>query len=104
MGIIDKIKSIFTGANNGKEANLIDIYIKDDKCGNQMKLLFRKSYDIQKVYEDNREAAYEIKKVVVCDNCYNKIDLHLEFDKGYNVIMQEVKAGEIISREDFEKN
>ena len=104
MGIIDKIKSIFTGANNGKEANLIDIYIKDDKCGNQMKLLFRKSYDIQKVYEDNREAAYEIKKVVVCDNCYNQIDLHLEFDKGYNVIMQEVKAGEIISREDFEKN
>jgi len=48
MGIFDKIKSIFAGGN---QSNLIEIYVEDDKCGNQMKLLFRKSYDIQKVYE-----------------------------------------------------
>lgn len=68
-----------------------------------MKLLFRKSYDIQKVYAEDREADYEIKKVIVCDNCYNKIDLHLEFDKRYNIINQEIKSGKIISKEEFEK-
>lgn len=101
MGIFDKIKSIFAG---GKQSNLIDIYVEDDKCGNQMKLLFRKSYDIQKVYEDNRDAVYEISKVVVCDKCYNKINLHLEFDKRYNIINQEVEDGKIINREEFENN
>ena len=100
MGFLDKIKSIFSG---GSQSKLIDIYIEDDKCENQMKLLFRKSYDIQKVYEDNREADYEIKKVVVCDKCYNKIELNLEFDKKYNIINQEIKDGKIINKEEFGK-
>lgn len=103
MGLFDKIKSIFNG-NGGSQSNLIDIYIEDDKCGNQMKLIFRKNYDIPKVYEDNREAAYEVKKVVVCDSCYNKIDLHLEFDKQYNIINQEVDQGKIITKAEFENN
>lgn len=103
MGIISKIKSIFNFTGESK-SKLIDIYIEDKKCGNQMKLLFRKSYDIQKVYENNREAAYEIKKVVVCDNCYHKNELHLEFDKRYNIINQEIKGGKIITKEEFEKN
>ncbi|MFN2340449.1 MAG: hypothetical protein ABR547_04190 [Halanaerobium sp.] len=101
MGFLDKIKSLFTGDSQSK---LVDIYVEDDKCGNQMQLLFRKSYDIQKVYEDNSDAAYEIKKVVVCDQCYNKIDLHLEFDKRYNIINQEIESGKIISKEEFENN
>src|SRR6056297_2431250 len=102
MGLFDKIKSIFSDSS-GNNSKLVEIYVEDDKCGNQMKLIFRKSYDIQKVYEDNREAAYEIKKVVVCDKCYNKIELHLEFDKRYNIINKDIKDGKIISREEFEK-
>ena len=103
MGLFDKLKSIFNGAG-GNQSKLIDIYIEDNKCGNQMKLLFRKSYDIQKVYENNREAAYEIKKVVVCDQCYNKIDLHLEFDNRYKIINEEITEGKIITKEKFKNN
>jgi len=101
MSLFDKLKSIFN-SDRANQSKLIDIYVEDNKCGNRMKLLFRKSYDIQKVYKDDREAAYEIKKVVVCDNCYNKIDLHLEFDKRYKVIRQEIENGKIISKEEYE--
>lgn len=101
MSFFSKIKSIF---NKGSQAKLVDIYLEDTKCGNQMRLLFRKNYDIQKVYEDNRAAAYEINKIVVCDECYNKIKLHLEFDKRYNIISQELKGGEILSKAEFENN
>lgn len=83
MGFLDKIKSIFTG---GSQSKLIEIEVEHDRCGNQMKLLFRKGYDIQKVYEDNRDAAYEVNKIVVCDKCYKKMKLQLEFDKKYNLI------------------
>lgn len=102
MGIIDKLKNIFSGGSSSSK--LIDVYVEDNKCGNQMKLLFRKSYDIQKVYEDDREADYEINKVVVCDKCYNKIQLHLEFDKRYNIINKEIENGKIISEEEYNKN
>jgi len=101
MSLFDKLKSIFN-SDRANQSKLIDIYVEDNKCGNRMKLLFRKSYDIQKVYKDDREAAYEIKKVVVCDKCYNKIDLHLEFDKRYKVIRQEIENGKIISKEEYE--
>jgi len=103
MGLFDKLKSVFTG-DGSNQSKLIDIYVEDNKCGNQMKLLFRKSYDIQKVYKDDRVAAYEIKKVVVCDKCYNKIDLHLEFDKRYKIISQEIENGKIISEAEYEND
>jgi len=102
MGIFDKIKDVFSGGGN--DGKLVEVYVEDDKCGNQMKLIFRKSYDIQRVYEDDREASFEINKVVICDNCYNKINLHLEFDKSYNIINQEVEDGKLISEEEFENN
>lgn len=102
MVIFDFIKSLFGAKKNKSKSKLIDIYIEDNKCSNQMKIIFRKDYDIQKVYADNREAAYEIKKVVVCDNCYNKINLHLEFDKKYNIIKKEIENGKIISEDEFE--
>lgn len=102
MGIIDKLKKFFDFGGN--KSNLINIYVEDEKCGNKMKLLFRKSYDIQKVYEDDREAAHEINKVVVCDNCYNKIKVHISFDQSYNILQQETENGRIISRQEFEDN
>ncbi|MCC3144817.1 hypothetical protein LJ207_05675 [Halanaerobium sp. Z-7514] len=101
MGIFDSIKNFFSG---GKSSPLIEVYLEDEKCGKQMKLIFRKSYDIQKVYEEERQAAYEINKVAVCDNCYNKIDLQIEFDKNYNKITENVEKGKIISEEEYESN
>ncbi|ADQ14961.1 hypothetical protein [Halanaerobium hydrogeniformans] len=101
MGIFDSIKNFFS---KGKSSPLIEIYLEDKKCGKQMKLIFRKSYDIQKVYEDQRQAAYEIKKVAVCDQCYNKIDLEIEFDKHYKKIKESVVNGKIITKEEYESN
>ncbi|SFL06645.1 hypothetical protein [Halanaerobium salsuginis] len=102
MGLLATLKNIFMGSNNNG-GNLITIYVKDNKCGNKMKLLFRKSYDIQKVYEDERDAAFEIKKVIVCDNCYNKLQLELEFDRKYNIIKQKLENGEIITEEEYQE-
>jgi hypothetical protein len=96
MGFLDKIKSIFTGNSQSK---LIEIDIEHDSCGNQMQLLFRKGYDIQNVYEDNSDAAYEINKIVVCDKCYKKMKLQLEFDKKYNIIKKKVKNLDFANKE-----
>lgn len=88
MGFLDKIINFFSGAKNSK---LVELKITDDNCGNEMNLVFRKSSEILKVQAENRDAAYEINKVVICDSCYNKIKLKAEFDKNYNLIKKETK-------------
>lgn len=88
MGIIDKIKSLFGG---GKKSDLVKIDIKDNNCGNEMQVLFRKGSEIKKVNDDSREAEYEVNKVVICDQCYNKIKLHVDFDKNYKILSKKTK-------------
>ena len=88
MGIIDKIKSLFGG---GKQSDLVEVNVKDDNCGNEIQVLFRKSSEIKRVNDKSREAEYEVNKVVICDQCYNKIKLHVDFDKNYKIINKSTK-------------
>lgn len=101
LGFFDYIKKIFGPANRG---NLMNFYLKDKKCGEKIRLLVRKSYDIQRIYEDSDQADYRLKKVVICNNCYNKIDVRIDFDKRYNIIDSEINGGEIITKEEYNKN
>ncbi|MFW6287157.1 MAG: hypothetical protein ACOC2J_00190 [bacterium] len=101
MGFFDAIKRLFQPVN---QANLIHIYIQDKKCGEKIKILVRKSYDIQKIYEYGEEADYRLKKVVICNNCYNKINLTIDFDRRYNIINTEIDGGKIITENEYSEN
>ncbi len=101
MGFLDFIKNIFQPVRQG---NIIHIYLKDEKCGEKIKLLVRKSYDIQKIYEDNEQADYRLKKVVICNKCYNKINVRIDFNKRYNILDSQLDGGNIISEEEFNEN
>ncbi|NLM97123.1 MAG: hypothetical protein GX175_05880 [Halanaerobiaceae bacterium] len=99
MAFFDFIKNIFKPAYN---SNLLFFYIRDRKCGEKIKLLVRKSYDIQTIYEDTDKADYRLNKVVICNKCYNKINLQLDFDQAYNIINSHIDGGELISKEEFD--
>lgn len=101
LSILEFFKNIFSTNNSG---NLINIYLRDDKCGGKIKVLVRKSYDIQRIYEHNQEAEYSLKKAVICNNCYNKIDVKIDFNKRYNIIDKTIKGGELITEDEYKKN
>ncbi len=101
LGFFDFVKNIFQPSGQG---NLINFYIKDEKCGDKIKLLVRKSYDIQKIYEENEQADYRLKKVVICNKCYNKINVKIDFDRRYNIIDSQLDGGSIISEKEFNEN
>lgn len=82
---------------------MIAIYLKDNKCNEKIKILVRKSYDIQRIYEEGEEVEFRLNKVVICNKCYNKIYVKLDFDRNYNIIKKEVNGGEIISEEEYNK-
>jgi len=97
MGFFDKLKKIFSG---NKNSNLIKIYVKDNKCGEKIKIVLRKGYDIARNYEET-ESTFSTKKVAICDNCYNKIYINLQFDKNYQIVGQEIKNGELITADEY---
>lgn len=96
MSLKDIINTIFSK----EDKNIIRIYLQDNKCGEKIEVLLRKSYDIQRVYEDSN-AYYKITKVVVCTKCYNKIKINITFDKNYNIITNKIKNGKFITKEEY---
>lgn len=98
VGIIDKIKSLFSGE---KQSDLVEINVKDNNCGNEMQVLFRKGAEIKRVNDDSREAEYEVNKVVICNQCYNKIKLHVDFDKNYKIISKKTKDMKLDEKSTF---
>ena len=96
------LKDIFTGFFEKKDKNIIRIYLQDNKCGEKIEVLLRKSYDIQRVYEDD-SAYYKITKVVVCTKCYNKIKINITFDKNYKVITNYIENGKFITQDEYNK-
>ncbi len=101
MAFLDLLKKLFKPANQG---NIIKIYLKDNKCGQKIKVLLRKSYDLQRVYSDDQTAAFALNKVVICDKCFNQIKVKLHYDQKYNNISQEINGGELISEEEFNED
>lgn len=98
MGLINFIKRFF---QTPQDSNLISIYLRDKKCNEKIKVLVRKSYDIQPLYEEEEEAAYRLSKVVICNKCYNKIYLTMDFDRNFNLIKEEARGGEFITEEEY---
>jgi|SRR6056297_3512276 len=98
MGIFDKLKKLFTPSSDSK---IIKLFIADKKCGNKMRVVLRKGYDIQKNYDDNVEGEYQIHKIIVCDKCYNNVVIDVQFDRNYNIINKSIENGKFLTEEDF---
>jgi len=100
MGFLKFLKSFFQPP---KDRNLIPIYLSDKKCNEKIKVLVRKTYDIHSLYEEEGEAAYRLNKVVICNKCYNKINLSIDFDRNYNIIKKTIEGGNFITEEEYNK-
>ncbi|WP_286169666.1 hypothetical protein [Halocella sp. SP3-1] len=97
MSLLDFFRDLFKSNN---KRNLMFIFIQDNKCGHKIKILLRKSYDISRVYND-KSVCFRVNKGVICNNCYHKINLRIDFDKRYNIVNQEIDGGKVISEEEY---
>ncbi len=98
MGFWDNLKKIFSSP---KSTNIIEVYLKDNKCGKMFKVFLRKSYEISRVYETKNDVKHMVNKVVVCDKCFNRIKFSLGFDKHYNIITRHIEGGSFITEKEY---
>ena len=76
-------------------------YSQCEKCGEKFRTLIRKYNDLTPTYKDEGPA-YILKKELIGASCPNQINLHLEFDRGYRKISEEITGGHFISKEDYQ--
>ena len=100
MGFFDKIKDMFTPSS---DSDIVNIYVIYNKCGNEMRVVLRKGYDIQRIYDENKEGKYQVSKVIVCDKCYNNVVIDVMFDRNYNIVNKSIENGEFLTEEEFTK-
>jgi len=81
-------------------SELFWIYTQCDKCGEKFKTLIRKNNDIAPTYK-NEGPAFILRKELIGASCPNRINLYLEFDRGYRKISEEITGGHFISKEEY---
>jgi len=93
-------KKLF-GKKEEDSSGFLWIYSQCDKCGEKFRTLIRKYNDLTPTYKDDGPA-YVLKKELIGASCPNRINLHLEFDRGYRKISEEITGGHFITEEDYQ--
>lgn len=68
------------------------------RCREEITARLRKSSDIQPNY-DGGDFAYFVQKTLVGKECFNRIEVRLEFDARYRLIASTVHGGELLRPE-----
>lgn len=96
--MLKTIKKLLSRFSPGSENNdTILLQVKDESCGNEIPVRVIKSHDLHRIYEDELPGNYRLKKVVICDECFNKIWLEVYFDSSYSIVSREAEGGKIIN-------
>lgn len=83
------------------------VYFKCSRCGEKIPLRLRTTSEIQRREGPDADlgpGAYFVNKIVVGNNCYQRIEAVIDFDSRYNVVSSNIKNGELITKAEFDRN
>ena len=104
MGLFDGLRSLFSGGPGGDDPNAYWIYVQCGKCGEALRVRVDRRWDLAQVFaNDDRVAGYMVTKDIVgSQRCFQPIQVHQEFDKGYKLKKQEITNGKFLTRQEYE--
>lgn len=78
------------------------VYLQCNRCGEPIAVRLNKASTLQR--EDTPDYAWFVKKTIVGskNRCFNRMQLHLEFDNRFRVVRKELKGGTFISKSEYE--
>lgn len=101
MGILKKFFSKIE--KKFEEENIMYLYIKCNKCGENIKVRITKSTDLLYNYnEPQGEVRYTLRKEILGSKCPNLIYAFAKFGKNKNMLSLSIKGGTSITQEEFE--
>ncbi len=101
----DRLKKVFAGGRASvapkadqrlvrDEKAAISAIVVCDRCGEEISVRMRKSSDIPRDYQA-KEYTFFVQKTVVGTECFNRIDMRLEFDARYRLVNHDVTGGSL---------
>ncbi|NMB45133.1 MAG: hypothetical protein GX998_01855 [Firmicutes bacterium] len=108
MGLLAKLVSKFISPGSTQQPGIrvtkdaVWVYVQCDKCGEKLALRLRKSSEIQREEAGNHDYQMFINKTVMGNNCFNRMQLRLEFDGMYRVTNKWLENGSFITKEKYE--
>ncbi|NLK09154.1 MAG: hypothetical protein GX316_10750 [Firmicutes bacterium] len=88
------------GIVNTRDAVLV--HLRCDECDELISLRIRKSSEIQREVDRGKGYDMYVNKTVVGNNCFNRMQLCLEFDQAYRVVNQELTGGSFTCKDRHE--
>lgn len=109
MGFLEKLLNKLKGPSSspGEESihvtkDAVWVYLKCDRCGEKLALRLRKSSEIQREEAGTQDYQMFINKTVIGNECFNRMQLRLEFDGMYKVMNKRLQNGTFISKNEYE--
>ena len=103
MGLLDTLKSLFSGKGGGGDnGRAMYFYVRCKACGEKIRVRVDKYNDLQQEFDENdRVSGYTLDKDVLGNKCFRMMHLHVEFDSSRRIIEQSVENGVLISKDEF---
>ncbi len=82
------------------------IYVECENCGEHIKVMLRKTSEIQRrdgVEREGGPGEFYVRKTIIGSKCYKPIEAEIEFDRRYRVIQSRVKNGKLIPKAEYKE-
>jgi hypothetical protein len=95
--MLNLLKRLFAGGRSAHDDALI-YYVKGYKCN----AITRVRIDPHSELSRDDDDTFFVRKVVVDNQCYGKVEIELRFDGNYREISRHITGGEFTSREEWQ--
>lgn len=81
------------------EDDLLWLIVECGKCGERIRVRINKKTDLQNEFRrpGGSGSSFTLKKEVMGNNCYNLMEVYLEFNDQYRILSKRVKNGKLLS-------
>lgn len=100
MDFLDKVKSLFAGGEEG--GDVMWLYVRCDRCSEPIKTRL----DLRNALSPLEGGeGYFMRKTMVGSkrHCFERIEVELTFDSTRRLISKEIRGGQFITAEEYEK-
>jgi len=98
MGLLDKLKSLFSSRSSAEAEDAVHIYVECGRCKSKVHVRLDRRHDLSQ----GEGGGYFVRKEIMDSKCFRLMTAEIVFDSKYRVESQDIQGGRFISREEYE--
>lgn len=86
------------------QGNAVWVFVQCNNCGEMIALRLRRTDEIQ-IAEKGSANTYFVNKTVMGNDCFNRIDVYLQFNHAYQVLFEtsRVVTGKLVTEQEYKR-